>query len=98
MHDANPVDAFVGARLRQRRMQKGLPLSALSCRTGVSSARLLRFEDGQERIPPDIMIKFCSVLEIAPAYFFEWSPNGETGRRRPVEIARVPSCRFRRRL
>ena len=66
MPDANPVDALVGARLRERRLQQGLPLNALSLQTGVGSARLLRFEKGLERVPAAIMVKLCGVLRFAP--------------------------------
>lgn len=87
MPDANPVDVFVGARLRERRLQRGFPLNRLSSQTGVSAARLLRFENGLERITPAIMIKFCGVLEIHPGYFFERTSIEACNERAPCETS-----------
>jgi len=66
----NPVDALVGSRLRERRLQCGVALQGLSAQTGVSTARLLRFEKGLERIPAATMVRFCGALDIHVAYFF----------------------------
>lgn len=97
MSDANPIDAFVGARLRARRMQCGLPLNALAGRTEVSAGRVLRFEEGLERIPAKVMLAFCGVLDIQPAYFFEWAV-GETSPRGGCEPLRLHSSGSRRRF
>ncbi|WP_425540693.1 helix-turn-helix domain-containing protein [Rhodoblastus acidophilus] len=98
MSDANPVDTFVGARLRERRMQRGLPLNALAARTDVTAMRLLCFEEGRERIPAKVMLAFCRVLDIQPAYFFEWAAMDETSPRGGCEPLRLHSSGSRRRF
>lgn len=79
MTRANPIDLHVGARLRERRLEEGKTLHGLAARILISSARLLSFEAGIERIPPETMIKLCAVLRVRPAYFFERPLNDAGG-------------------
>ena len=76
MTKTNHVDAFVGARLREIRFQRGVSLNRLASRVSLTPARILAFENGEERIPARMMFELCSVLNVLPAEFFEVSKNG----------------------
>nr|WP_246664666.1 helix-turn-helix transcriptional regulator [Rhodoblastus acidophilus] len=69
------IDLLVGARLREKRFQARLSLSELAARIGAPPARLLRFEDGQERVPAQILAAFCRALEVKPAEIFALKTN-----------------------
>ncbi|MCW2282924.1 transcriptional regulator with XRE-family HTH domain [Rhodoblastus acidophilus] len=64
------IDIVVGARLREKRFQARLSLAELAARIGATSARVLRFEDGQERLPAHMLAEFCRALEVNPAEIF----------------------------
>jgi transcriptional regulator with XRE-family HTH domain len=84
------VDSHVGSRLGQKRSQERLTVATLAYRLGVGQADLLRYENGQERIPAHIVTRLCSVFCVSPSYFFhpefdesaDGGPNGA-----PVGVA-----------
>jgi transcriptional regulator with XRE-family HTH domain len=80
----NSIDSHIGARLRQKRFQSRLTVASLACRIGIDGAQLLRYENGQERIPAQVLLKFCRVLEISISHLFELTSAGaETGQAAP---------------
>jgi transcriptional regulator with XRE-family HTH domain len=70
----NAIDRHVGARLRERRFQAGLNLAELASRIGISPPRLLSFEDGEERVPAQILLGFCRALDMTPMDIFSLEP------------------------
>ena len=47
---AHPIDAYVGSRIRLRRVQLGLSQTALGGRIGVSFQAVQKYESGDIRI------------------------------------------------
>lgn len=78
MTKINPVDAFVGARLREIRFQRRVSLNRLSSGVSLTPARILAYENGEERIAARVMFDLCSVLNVSPGEFFERSKNSAT--------------------
>jgi transcriptional regulator with XRE-family HTH domain len=70
------IDLHIGARLREKRFQSRLTLQGLASRVGISAHRLLRYENGEERIPAEIVMGLCNALDLRPSYLFESTPSG----------------------
>lgn len=67
---SSPVDARVGARIRQRRVALGLTLHELASRVGVSFQQLQKYEAGDSRISASRLHQIAQVLDVAITWFF----------------------------
>lgn len=68
----DPVDVFVGQRVRERRLQQGLSQEALSRLLGsVSFQQLQKYECAVNRISASRLYRLAQVLAVVPSYFFE---------------------------
>ena len=82
------VDAFVGARIAQRRTALGLSQQALADRLGISSQQIQKYEAGSNRVSVSRLHRIATVLGAATAGFFpppapdmaqEGPPGGSVG-------------------
>ena len=67
----DPIDVFVGLRMRERRTQQGLSLHALSRTLGVSYQAAQKYEVAQIRLAASNLYRLSQALGVAPGYFFE---------------------------
>jgi len=67
----NPVDVFVGARLRLRRTIAGFSQQKLGEAVDLTFQQIQKYEKGANRISASRMFQFAHVLGVSPAYFFE---------------------------
>jgi transcriptional regulator with XRE-family HTH domain len=72
----HPIDAYVGGRIRLRRVQLGMSQTALAERIGVSFQAVQKYESGDIRISASRLYEAAQVLQTPPAYFFEGFPDG----------------------
>jgi transcriptional regulator with XRE-family HTH domain len=80
----DPIDIFVGKRMRERRRQENLSQSALAARLGVTFQAIGKYECGDVRISASTLFRLCQVLGVGPAYFFEGyveAPSGAATKR-----------------
>ena len=75
-HDPHPIDVYVGARMRLRRIQLGLSQGALASKVGVSFQAVQKYESGDIRISASRLYDVAQVLQVSPAFFFEGYPDG----------------------
>lgn len=75
----NPVDIYVGKRMRQRREMQGLPQKELARKLGISFQQVQKYESGANRISASKLWQLCDVLDVEPGYFFD---GLESSRRR----------------
>jgi transcriptional regulator with XRE-family HTH domain len=68
---ANDIDEHVGARLRKRRIARGLSQGALATILGVSFQQLHKYETGENRISVSRLYQLCLVLDVPLDWFFE---------------------------
>jgi transcriptional regulator with XRE-family HTH domain len=92
------VDAHVGKRLRQRRIELGMSQQKLSGATQVSYQQLQKYERGFNRIGASMLWVLSGALNVEPSYFFEGlgrpgkgpppaaAPGGQGRGRRPVGV------------
>ena len=69
MNTANPIDMFVGGRIRLRRIQAGKELGDLASTLGISTNRLQTVEAGRERVGAALLVDIANALGAAPQVF-----------------------------
>lgn len=68
----------IGAKLKQRRLDKKMSAEELAKRLGVSKTTIYRYEKGEiAKVPTETLEKISKILNTSPAYFMDWSdiPN-----------------------
>jgi transcriptional regulator with XRE-family HTH domain len=76
--EPHPIDAYVGGRLRLRRIQLGLSQGALAAKIGVSFQAVQKYESGDIRISASRLYDIAVALEVPPGFFFDGYPDGLT--------------------
>lgn len=71
-----PVDAFVGSRMRMRRLLNGLTQKELAELIGTSFQQLQKYEKGTSRIGPARLQLVAQALQVPISFFFEGSDDG----------------------
>jgi transcriptional regulator with XRE-family HTH domain len=65
------TDAFVGGRVRTRRLELEMSQEKLGDLLGISFQQVQKYEKGNNRIGASRIRQLAEVLEVSPAYFFE---------------------------
>lgn len=68
---ANPVDLFVGKRLRQRRRLLGLTQQQLASEVNIRFQQIQKYESGANRISASRLWAIAKALDVPVAYFFD---------------------------
>ncbi|SCA55602.1 Uncharacterized HTH-type transcriptional regulator Smed_0045 [Candidatus Terasakiella magnetica] len=72
--EANPIDIYVGTRLRQRRTLLGMSQGKLGDTVGLTFQQIQKYERGANRIGASRLYDLSRVLDVSIAYFFEDMP------------------------
>ena len=90
----NPVDIYVGKRMRQRREMQGLPQKELASKLGISFQQVQKYESGANRISASKLWQLCDVLEVEPGYFFDGLDSNRATQREalPQAATSLPSA------
>jgi transcriptional regulator with XRE-family HTH domain len=75
----NPADCYVGARVRLRRLQRGLSQTDLGDGLGVTFQQVQKYEKGANRIGASRLSQISTILNIPVAWFFEGMPKVKSG-------------------
>lgn len=67
----HPVDIFVGQKIRETRLLRGLTQSDVAQKLGLSFQQLQKYETGYNRVSASKMFDIAKLLDVTPAYFFE---------------------------
>lgn len=70
MGRANPIDAHVGARLRQRRALLGLSQDKLARSLGLTFQQIQKYERGTNRISAGRLYQLATALAVPVGYFY----------------------------
>jgi len=65
------VDAYIGARMRDRRLALGLTQEALGQKLGVSFQQVQKYENGSNRVSAARLFEICEALDVSLASMFE---------------------------
>ncbi len=74
---SNVVDAYVGARLRMRRVMLGMSQGKLGQLLGVTFQQVQKYEKGSNRISASRLRQAAHVLEVPVEFFYEGAPAPE---------------------
>jgi transcriptional regulator with XRE-family HTH domain len=72
---ANPVDVYVGSRLRMRRTMLGLSQNKIGEMIGVTFQQIQKYEKGINRMGSSRLYQFARILLVPISYFFDGYEN-----------------------
>jgi len=67
----DPIDIYVGDRLRSRRKALDLSQQQLGTKVGVTFQQIQKYERGTNRIGASRLFKIANELDVEPQYFFD---------------------------
>lgn len=67
----NPVDVYVGQKVRSRRNLIGITQENLAEAAGITFQQVQKYEKGRNRLSASRLYQFSRVLEVPVSYFFE---------------------------
>ncbi|MGE0409614.1 MAG: helix-turn-helix domain-containing protein [Amphiplicatus sp.] len=73
---ANPVDLYVGQKMRQRRRLLGLTQQKLADEVNIRFQQIQKYESGANRISASRLWSLAKALDVPVAFFFEGLENG----------------------
>ena len=71
----NPVDKYVGSRVRMRRIMLGMSQEKLGEALGLTFQQVQKYEKGTNRIGASRLQHISSILQVPVAFLFEGAPN-----------------------
>ncbi len=71
----NPIDIYVGNRIKLRRLELGLTQEKLAQSISISFQQLQKYENGANRISASRLYDFSVVLGVPVGYFYENMPE-----------------------
>ncbi len=67
----NPIDVYVGTRLKIRRLELGYSQNKIGEMTGITFQQVQKYEKGLNRIGSSRLYEFAKILKVPVSYFFE---------------------------
>src|SRR5215470_14474137 len=71
----NPVDRYVGGRVRMRRMMLAMSQEKLGESLGLTFQQVQKYEKGTNRIGASRLQQISQILQVPVSFFFEDAPN-----------------------
>lgn len=73
--EAHPVDVYVGARMKQRRIERGMSQEKLGNELNLTFQQVQKYERGANRVGASRLHELSQALEVPVGYFFEGMPG-----------------------
>lgn len=79
----NPIDIYVGSRVRMRRMMLGMSQEKLGDALSLTFQQVQKYEKGTNRIGASRLQQIAHILQVPVSFFFEGAPHapGHSGGR-----------------
>ena len=77
--DAKAIDAYVGRKVRETRLLRGMIQADLAARIGLSFQQLQKYETGRNRISASKLYEIARILDVGPCTFFEGLEGADAG-------------------
>ncbi|ACI91660.1 transcriptional regulator of XRE family [Afipia carboxidovorans OM5] len=71
----NPVDKYVGSRVRMRRIMLGLSQEKLGDALGLTFQQIQKYEKGTNRIGASRLHQIADILQVPVSFLFEGGPS-----------------------
>jgi transcriptional regulator with XRE-family HTH domain len=75
----NPVDKYVGSRVRMRRIMLGMSQEKLGEALGLTFQQIQKYEKGTNRVGASRIQQIAEVLQIPVSFLFEGGPTSSPG-------------------
>jgi transcriptional regulator with XRE-family HTH domain len=75
----NPIDVYVGRRVRMRRIEIDMSQQLLGEHIDLTFQQIQKYEKGTNRIGASRIQQIGKALEVPASYFFEGAPDGWEG-------------------
>jgi transcriptional regulator with XRE-family HTH domain len=75
----NPVDKYVGSRVRMRRIMLGMSQEKLGEALGLTFQQIQKYEKGTNRVGASRIQQISEVLQVPVSFLFEGGPTGTAG-------------------
>ena len=72
----DPIDVYVGSRLRQRRVSLGMSQTELADRIGLTFQQLQKYETGANRVSASTLWRAADAIDVPVTYFFDGLADG----------------------
>ncbi len=73
----DPIDVYVGQKIRERRLMLGMSQENLGDRLKISFQQLQKYERGANRVSASTLHRLTQILDTPVSYFFEGAPAEE---------------------
>lgn len=67
----NPIDAYVGAQIKQRRTAVGMSQTVLANRLGITFQQVQKYEKGANRVGSSRLYEISEILDVPIQSFFD---------------------------
>jgi transcriptional regulator with XRE-family HTH domain len=74
----NPVDRYVGSRVRMRRIMLGMSQEKLGDALGLTFQQVQKYEKGTNRVGASRIQQISEILQVPVSSLFEGGPSGTT--------------------
>jgi transcriptional regulator with XRE-family HTH domain len=71
----NPIDRYVGSRVRMRRMMLGMSQEKLGNALGLTFQQVQKYEKGTNRIGASRLQQISLILQVPVSFFFDGAPD-----------------------
>jgi transcriptional regulator with XRE-family HTH domain len=75
----NPVDKYVGSRVRMRRIMLGMSQEKLGEALGLTFQQIQKYEKGTNRVGASRIQQISEILQVPVSFLFEGGPTGVAG-------------------
>src|SRR6516165_1791168 len=75
----NPVDKYVGSRVRMRRIMLGMSQEKLGEALGLTFQQIQKYEKGTNRVGASRIQQISEILQVPVSFLFEGGPSGAAG-------------------
>ena len=74
----NPIDKYVGSRIRMRRIMLGMSQEKLGEALGLTFQQVQKYEKGANRVGASRVQQIAEILQVPVSFLFEGSPGATT--------------------
>jgi transcriptional regulator with XRE-family HTH domain len=75
----NPVDRYVGSRVRMRRIMLGMSQEKLGEALGLTFQQVQKYEKGTNRVGASRIQQISEILQVPVSFLFDGGPSGIVG-------------------
>src|SRR5207247_552189 len=72
----NPVDKYVGSRVRMRRIMLGMSQEKLGDALGLTFQQVQKYEKGTNRVGASRLQQISEILQVPVSFLFDGGPSG----------------------